>query len=65
MGLKILEIVAPQNEFKAIERVTATPEIVDWWRTAAFDDERFSTSMMVKPENVQTVLDALQQILDH
>lgn len=65
MGLKILEIVAPQNEIKAIERVTATPEIVDWWRTAAFDDERFSTSMMVKPENVQTVLDALQQILDH
>jgi uncharacterized hydrophobic protein (TIGR00341 family) len=65
MGLKILEIIAPHNEIKAIERVTATPEIVDWWRSSALDDERFSTSLMVKPENLQTVLDALQQILDH
>lgn len=65
MGLKVLEIIAPQGEIKAIERVTATAEIVDWWRTAALEDERFSTNMMVKPENMQTVLDALQQILDH
>lgn len=65
MSLKVLEILAPKTEIKAIERVTATPEIVDWWRTAAMEDERFSTHMMVKIEDIQTVLDALQQILDH
>lgn len=65
MALNVLEIIAPKAEIKAIERVTATPEIVDWWRTTAMDDERFSTRMMVRPDNVQTVLDALQQILDH
>lgn len=65
MGLKVLEIIAPKAEIKAIERVTNKEEIVDWWRSSPFDDERFSTSMMVKPDNVQTVLDALQQILDH
>ena len=66
MGFRVLEIIVPQNEIKATERVTARPEIVDWWRSAALmNDERFSTSMMVKLEDVQTVLDALQQILDH
>ncbi|MBD3816141.1 MAG: TIGR00341 family protein [Halothiobacillus sp.] len=65
MGLKVLEIISPKAEIEAIERVTNSDEVVDWWRSSPFDDERFSTSMMVKPDNVQTVLDALQQILDH
>lgn len=65
MGLKVLEIIAPKAHIKAIERVTEGNDVVDWWRSSAFEDERFSTRIMVKPENLQTVLDALQQILDH
>ncbi len=64
LALKIIEIVAPASEKAAIGRIADSHEVVDWWRTSSFEDERFSTELVVRPEGQQEVLDDLQQILD-
>ena len=64
MALKIIEIVAPASEKAAIGRVADSHDVVDWWRTSSFEDERFSTQLVVRPEGQQEVLDDLQAILD-
>lgn len=64
MALKIIEIVAPASEKAAIGRIADSHEVVDWWRTSSFEDERFSTELVVRPEGQQEVLDDLQSILD-
>jgi uncharacterized hydrophobic protein (TIGR00341 family) len=64
VALKIIEIVAPTSEKAAIGRIADSHEVVDWWRTSSFEDERFSTRLVVRPEGQQEVLDDLQRILD-
>ena len=64
MALKIIEIIAPATEKAAIGRIADSHEVVDWWRTSSFEDERFSTELVVRPEGQQEVLDDLQGILD-
>lgn len=64
MALKIIEIVAPASEKAAIARIADSHDVVDWWRTSSFEDERFSTELVVRPEGQQEVLDDLQTILD-
>ena len=64
MALKIIEIVAPTSEMAAIARIADSHDVVDWWRTSSFEDERFSTELVVRPEGQQEVLDDLQRILD-
>ena len=64
MALKIIEIVAPASEKAAIGRIADSHDVVDWWRTSSFEDERFSTELVVRPEGQQEVLDDLQGILD-
>ncbi|HER33878.1 MAG TPA: hypothetical protein ENO19_00220, partial [Halothiobacillaceae bacterium] len=64
MALKIIEIIAPAGEKAAIGRIAESHEVVDWWRTSSFEDERFSTELVVRPDGQQEVLDDLQGILD-
>ncbi|WP_372591715.1 TIGR00341 family protein [Guyparkeria sp.] len=64
MALKIIEIVAPTSEMAAIARIADSHDVVDWWRTSSFEDERFSTELVVRPDGQQEVLDDLQRILD-
>lgn len=64
MALKIIEIVAPASEKAAIGRIADSHDVVDWWRTSSFEDERFSTQLVVRAEGQQEVLDDLQEILD-
>ncbi len=64
MALKIIEIVAPASEKAGIARIADSHDVVDWWRTSSFEDERFSTEMVVRPDGQQEVLDDLQAILD-
>lgn len=64
MALKVVEIVAPSNEKSAIAQIAEDQGVIDWWRSAAFEDERFSTQFMVAPGNFQSLLDKLQKVLD-
>ena len=62
--MKVVEIVAPSNEKSAIAQIAEDQGVIDWWRSAAFEDERFSTQFMVAPGNFQSLLDKLQKVLD-
>lgn len=64
MALKIIELIAPNTEKAAIARIAESHDVVDWWRTRSFEDERFSTQLVVRPSGQQAILDSLQQILD-
>ncbi|MDA3875474.1 MAG: TIGR00341 family protein [Halothiobacillus sp.] len=64
MALKVVEIVAPSNEKSTIAQIAEDQGVIDWWRSAAFEDERFSTQYMVAPGNFQSLLDKLQKVLD-
>jgi uncharacterized hydrophobic protein (TIGR00341 family) len=64
MALKVVEIVVPAKEKSAIAQIAKDQGVIDWWRSAAFEDERFSTQFMVAPGNFQPLLDKLQKVLD-
>jgi len=64
LALKIIELIAPEAEKRAIARIAESHDVVDWWRTSSFEDERFSTQLVVRPSGQQAILDELQQILD-
>ncbi|MGC9457104.1 MAG: TIGR00341 family protein [Halothiobacillaceae bacterium] len=64
MGFRIIEIVAPQSERADIAKIVESQDVLDWWRTTASEGERFSTKLAIRPEGQQSVLDALQAILD-
>lgn len=64
MALKVVEIVVPSKEKSAIAQIAKDQGVIDWWRSAAFEDERFSTQFMVAPGNFQPLLDKLQKVLD-
>ncbi len=64
MALKILEVIAPQTEKERIAHIATSDDVLDWWRSTAFEDERFTTTLMVRPEDFQKVLDRLQAVVD-
>lgn len=64
MALKVVEIIAPPKEKSAIARIADEQGVIDWWRSSPFEDERFSTHLMVAPGNFQPLLDELQKVLD-
>jgi len=65
MSLKIIDVIAPVSEMERIAHIAQSDEVLDWWRSTAFEDERFSTALMVRPEEFQMVLDRLQAVLDN
>lgn len=64
MALKILEVIAPLTEKDRIAHIATSDDVLDWWRSTAFEDERFTTTLMVRPEDFQKVLDRLQAVVD-
>ncbi|HHQ69149.1 MAG TPA: hypothetical protein ENM98_02415 [Halothiobacillaceae bacterium] len=64
MALKIIKLIAPEAEQRAIARIAKSHDVVDWWRTCSFEDERFSTRLVVRPSGQRDIFDELQQILD-
>ena len=61
--MKIIEVIADAAHRDTISGIAEQHEIEDLWFGANNEDGRISARMLVRPENRQRVLDALQTVL--
>lgn len=61
--MKIIEVIADAGHHDTILGIAEQHQVEDIWFTQKNEDGRFSARLLVRPENRQKVLDALQTIL--
>lgn len=64
MTVRLLEISAPQAASKTIERLAEDHDAIDIWYGAVNNDKRRSTRVLIRIENQQDLMDALQRTLN-
>ncbi len=63
MALRILEISAPHTSQKDINQLAEEHKAIDWWYSAKNKDDRRTTTILMKIEHQQELMDALQKRL--
>lgn len=61
--MKLIEIWADPGHDDTLAGIAEQREVVDCWRGPSVEGDRRLTRMLVRPEQTQAVLDALQQVL--
>jgi len=61
--MKIIEIVVDQGHYDTILGIAEQQGVVDHWPSPVAEDNRRSVRMLVRPDSIQAVLDALQSVL--
>ena len=61
--MKIIEVIADESYIDSIKNIADKNDASDFWVVSSEDEERKVVRILVKPEQRQIILDALQEIL--
>lgn len=64
--MRVIEVIADCGHTDTLKSIAEQNEILEYWSVPTADDEdtRCSTSMLVRPEKQQKVIDAIQHVLE-